>query len=291
MSLWLIQDGYLKEVHLEFMVSGHSMMPCDRTFGTLEKKFKKRETIDTPEEYREVINATNHSTAIKMGQDDLINFKYLLKYIQFRKAKTVLFSNSRRIILSEFHPWSMKLVTSSGTEMVNLNKRTNKHAMKTLQELLEEDHPELPRKYKPNQHIKITESKLDHLQSLRPYLTPRGRAWVDSVTIGQRTAVPRPRTDDQHTQECEETISANNMADEYCDVPPHNLPPGYLENATVRGPPPAHSQASTSTPSSTTRGAKRKLPQETSSTRVSKRPKHTPPPPESSSDKDTTETD
>ena len=68
MFLLLIQDGYLELVHLEFMVSGHSMMPCDRTFGVLEKKFKKRETIDTPEEYREVINATNHSTAIQLCQ-------------------------------------------------------------------------------------------------------------------------------------------------------------------------------------------------------------------------------
>ena len=291
MFLLLIQDGYLELVHLEFMVSGHSMMPCDRTFGVLEKKFKKRETIDTPEEYREVINATNHSTAIQLGQKDLLDFKYLLRYIQFRKAKKVLFSKSRRIILSKFHPWSMKLVTSSDTEMVDLNKRSNRNDMFTLQELLENDHPELPRKYKPNQHIKINESKLVHLQSLRPYLTPRGRAWVDTVTIGQQTAVPRPRTDDQHTKESEDTSSANNMADEYCEVPPHNFPPGYLDNATGRGPPPAHSQASTSNASSSTRGAKRKLPQETSSTRASKRPKHTPPSPDPSTDKDTTETE
>ena len=43
MFLWMIHQGILTEVHLEFMIPGHSYMPCDRTFGTLEKKFKKLE--------------------------------------------------------------------------------------------------------------------------------------------------------------------------------------------------------------------------------------------------------
>ena len=132
MFLWLIQNGILVEVHLEFMVSGHSMMPCDSTFGVLEKKFKNQETFNIPEEYRSFINQSRKSTSITMGQKELINFKYLLQFIQFRKAKTVKFSKSRRIILSHLHPWSMLLVTSTGSERVDLNKHTNKDDMLPL---------------------------------------------------------------------------------------------------------------------------------------------------------------
>ena len=63
---------------------------------------------------------------------------------------------------------------------------------------------------------------------------------------------------------------SDNHADEYTDVPPHNLPAGYLENATEEDPPPTHTEASTSTASSSTRGAKRRLPMEPSSANVGK---------------------
>ena len=66
---------------------------------------------------------------------------------------------------------------------------------------------------------------------------------------------------------------SDNHAIEYTDVPPHNLPAGYLENATEEDPPPAHSEASTSTASSSTRGAKRRLPMEPSSANVGKQHK------------------
>ena len=183
MFLWLIQNGILVEVHLEFMVPGHSMMPCDRCFGVLEKAFKNHEQIHTPEEYRDIIHRSNKSTSITMSHKYLLNFKDLLQYIQFRKAKTVKFSKSRRIILSHLHPWSMLLVTPTGSERVDLNKSTNNDNMLSLSDFVGSF--ELPRKYIENQHIKITASKLIHLQKLRPYLSCAGYEWVDSVTNGQ----------------------------------------------------------------------------------------------------------
>ena len=68
------------------------------------------------------------------------------------------------------------------------------------------------------------------------------------VAIGQQTAGPRPRADDEHThtQEPEDNLVSDNHADEYTDIPPHNLPPGYVDNATEEDPPPAQSEPSTS---------------------------------------------
>ena len=132
-----------------------------------------------------------------MGHTDLLNFKDLHQYIQFRKAKTVNFSKARRIVLSSEHPWSMLIITSTGSERVNLNKRSNKDDMKNNSEFVGSH--DLKKKYEENKQITIGASKVIHLKKLRPYLSFAGRRWVDMLEIAQRTAGPRPRADDQHT--------------------------------------------------------------------------------------------
>ena len=296
MFLWLIHQGVLTEVHLEFMIPGHSYMPCDRTFGTLEKKFKKLENINCPEEYINQIRRSPKSTTKVMEYTDFLDFKFLLAFIQFRKAKGVLFSKSRRIILDKDEPWSMLLITPTGNERVDLNKRENRKENLSLPELIAKHRPDpsgnedivrLPKKYKEDTHLILPPLKLLHLKQMSPYLNSAGRTWVDKVTIGQRTAVPRPRltVDDEHTQDSTETLPADFYDDVYTSVPEPNFPPGYVENIPLEDPPPhpqaststvetpSHSQASTSTPSSSKKRAKRRLPQTPAS--KSKRPKAT----------------
>ena len=256
MFLWMIHQGILAEVHLEFMIPGHSMMPCDRTFGALEKKFKTLENINCPEEYINQIRRSPKSTTKVMEYTDFLDFKFLLNFIQFRKAKGVLFSKSRRIILDKEEPWSMLLITPTGTERVDLNKRDNQEEELSLPELVAKHRPDpsgnpdivqLPRKYKKDTQLLIPPTKLLHLQQMRPYLDSAVRTWVDSVTIGQRTAVPRPRVPvDEHTQESAETLPADFYDDVYTSVPEPNFPPGYVENIPLEDPPP-HPQASTGT--------------------------------------------
>ena len=183
-----------------------------------------------------------------MAHQDLLNFKDLLQYIQFRKAKTVLFSKARRIIITAERPWDMLLITSAGSEYVNLNKRTNTEGL-MLRDFVNH---ELKKKYTENQQISIGPSKVDHLVKLRPYLSVPGRLWVSEVENGQRTAGPRPRTDEPHFQppepeeEPEDILVSDNFADDYTDMPPPNLPPGYVDNATEEDPPPTQSEPSNS---------------------------------------------
>ena len=161
--MWLIHLGILKEVHLEFLVPGHSFMPCDRCFGTLEKSFKRKECINTPQEYREIINASTKSTSVTMGYEHFLDFKDLLNYIQFRKGKDVLFSKARRIVLNSDDPWAMEITTASGTERVDLNKKSNKYDEKDLEELIGSDC--LKKKYEADKQITIGASKVNHLKS------------------------------------------------------------------------------------------------------------------------------
>ena len=291
--MWLIHLGMLEEVHLEFLVSGHSYMPCDRCFGTLETSFKRKECINTPQEYREIINASTKSTSVTMGQEHLLDFKDLINSIQFRKGKDVKFSKARRIVLTSVDPWAMEIITATGTERVDLNKRSNKVDgvdQKSLQELVG-SHTLKP-KYEADKQITIGASKVDHLKKLRPFLSVNGRRWVDNVAVGQQTAGPRPRQDDRHTlpvpepdEEPDDNLVTSNNADEYTAMPPPNFPPGYVDTH----PPPAQSRPSTSSepvpscsnapaPSTNSetprRGrAKRKLSTETPSDKAVKRKK------------------
>ena len=170
--MWLIQSGILLEVYLEYLVSGHSYLPCDRVFGVLEKKFKNHEHIATPAKYRDIINRSTVSTSVAMEHADLLNFKEMLQHIQFRTAKEVLFSKSREIHLSQQHPWEMLLITPTGSEYVDLNRRSNRNDMKTLPDFMGH---QLNPKYQLGQQITIGESKVIHLNKLYPFLSVPGR--------------------------------------------------------------------------------------------------------------------
>ena len=255
MFLWLIHRGFLAVVHLEFMLPGHSMMPCDRSFGVLEKEYKKLETINHPNEYINIISRSTNSHSTSLGYKDFIDFKSLLQFIQFRKAKTVLFSKSRRIILDSDYPWSMLLITPTGTERVNLNRRENEGPdgpILNLPELVAQKYSDpsskLPLKYKENTQLLLAPAKLLHLKQMRPYLDSPGRIWVDSVTLAQQTAVPRPRVPvpaNELVHDSAETLPADYFDDEYTSVPDPNFPPDYVETVRLEDPPP-HLQASTS---------------------------------------------
>ena len=53
LSLWqyLVANGSFKEIRHIFPLSGHTMMPCDRDFGDIERKLQKSKCIYTPSEY------------------------------------------------------------------------------------------------------------------------------------------------------------------------------------------------------------------------------------------------
>ncbi|KAJ8365576.1 hypothetical protein SKAU_G00144070 [Synaphobranchus kaupii] len=50
----LTSMGYFTEIEHKFMVSGHSFLPCDRSFAIIEKR-RKVSTLHTPEDFTEMI--------------------------------------------------------------------------------------------------------------------------------------------------------------------------------------------------------------------------------------------
>ena len=239
MFMWLIQSGTLTQVVLEFMVPGHSYLPCDRKFGQLETQFKHHECLYTPEAYRAIIAAAPNTSCIVMDNEKLINFKDLVNYIQHRTGKDVKFSKARRMTLYFEDPWAMHLEGSQQlTERVDLNKRSNKTANINLPEQM---NYQLKNKYTAGRQIQLSAIKIKHLGDLEPYMNATGQRWVKEVLSAQRNALPRPRTAEDTTDE--DLTQDNHIADEYEDPqyvypiePPENQEEPQPE---LEDPPPA----------------------------------------------------
>lgn len=68
-SKWLLDHApaNVYKVELIFPVPGHSFMPSDRVFAFFEKEIRKKDTIISPLEYRDIYS--NYSTVFKLGSD------------------------------------------------------------------------------------------------------------------------------------------------------------------------------------------------------------------------------
>ena len=216
--MYLIQDGWLDEVHLEYMVAGHSYLPCDRGFGVLENKFKKVEIINAPSDYVRIIGEVNNTTltrmTVKEDEGVIYDFKNLLTGVKFRKArKPVMFSKARTIKLFKNEPWKFYIESVLGNAWVNLDPNPGYISKK-----LPESCPLKP-KYPHGQALKLSDLKVDHLGRHRPFLNAVGRAWIDDVLRRQAQArAPNP-LDEYEMDDDIDNLQDEDMIDEYSQVP------------------------------------------------------------------------
>nr|XP_022902616.1 uncharacterized protein LOC111415262 [Onthophagus taurus] len=65
---WLSSiSSSIRTIELVFPVVGHSYIPPDRVFATIEKEIRKKEEIVMPEEYINIFQ--EHATVFKLGKD------------------------------------------------------------------------------------------------------------------------------------------------------------------------------------------------------------------------------
>ena len=92
----------LNRVEFIFLVSGHSYMPCDRSFGVIEKSIRMHDTIATPEDYIRVIRyaRTPAYRVINMKREDFFDVKkVLLSKVTIRRTSEAKFSSASQIVL------------------------------------------------------------------------------------------------------------------------------------------------------------------------------------------------
>ena len=87
-ALRLIHAKKLFRIEFVFLVSGHSYMACDRSFGNIEKKFKGNpEFLQTTQDYVHGIRTavTPNFETFAMQQEDFFNMKALEDHVTKRK--------------------------------------------------------------------------------------------------------------------------------------------------------------------------------------------------------------
>ena len=203
--LRLLQIGDLDSIKIEFMVAGHSYMPCDHTFGSIELKIRKKNIINTPDEYATIIQTATADgiTVIRMTQEDFFDIKLLKDKVTVRKPKKFLFTEGRTFTLSKAKPWEYHIKKNSlSSEYVSLEKGKKgppsraKGRPKSPTPLLTS--APLMRAY--TNQLKLDDSKIEHLQQLSSYLQQTGRIWIDQLVDKQSSAtVVTDQADEEET--------------------------------------------------------------------------------------------
>lgn len=72
----LVHMGKFNLIYHRFPEPGHSYLPCDRSFGAIERVKRKHDKIYLPDEYVQIIRSSGRNfEVIKVGQDMFRNFK------------------------------------------------------------------------------------------------------------------------------------------------------------------------------------------------------------------------
>lgn len=55
-----MHNSRIEQVYVHYPLPGHSRMPCDRDFGRIEKKKRKRDKISLPSQWVDLVKITDH---------------------------------------------------------------------------------------------------------------------------------------------------------------------------------------------------------------------------------------
>ena len=204
MFMFLVQKGILKEVHLDFMVSGHSYLPCDRGFGVIERVCKRKQKIQCPDHYVRLIQNIAGVSTCKMESSDFLDIKSLKKRITERKPtkEGLLFSKASKIVIHHDLPLKYTLTQGKETCVVDLQKKTSKVPF---------ERDTIPLKYPDGSAIKVREEKLQDLQHFSDFLEVSGRQWIQEVVERQRTANARSGHCPDHEVTAEENLQCDDQ--------------------------------------------------------------------------------
>jgi len=183
MSLWLylINTGKFDEIRHIFPISGHTLLPCDRDFGDIERVLRKHEQIYTPDEYSRIIASarrTNPFTVHQMMRDDFVTFEKIANCTVNRKVTVAGTKvNFRKVTQFKFNKelkcgMCIKYThdENENWQQVNLQKRGRQYVKYT--------------DVRP-----IAKNKLDDVTSLLAYVPPVFHAFYSSIVSSTRTTV------------------------------------------------------------------------------------------------------
>ena len=102
-AYWLRNDApaHVTSVEIVFPVRGHTFLPCDRVFGIIEKKLRKKERLYSPKEYHDVFAESGN---VKLAGDDwdVLAFKEAAEYC-LKSQMPVKIQENKRFFIKRGH--------------------------------------------------------------------------------------------------------------------------------------------------------------------------------------------
>ena len=188
LSLWqyLIATNHFEEIRHVFPVSGHTMMPCDRDFGDVERKLRRKKCIYVPSDYIELIKesrAKHRFVVNEMTRDKFVNIETVSKMLTKRNVT----SDKQKIDFRQVHQFrftrgkpqhvEVKLSHDANEQwkLISLQKRGRPAKLSEAQLLPLYDGP------RP-----IAKAKVDDVKSLFPYIPPVHHAFYNDIVVDNR---------------------------------------------------------------------------------------------------------
>ena len=208
----------LREVHkknfdrieLCYLVPGHSYMPCDRSFGNIEKFLRKMENVMSPLEYcGGIVNATEKPFPLyHMEREDFMDIE-IMKRNKIATRRPVLakaFQTAAQIILTSEYPDGYILqdkyhLEDKDGQYVSVVHHTDKNNEFDL------SHVDLPQKYP--QERKLDPLKIKDLQSLMNYMGDHS-GWIQDLVDRQNSLASNT---DQNNTTVEDEDDPNQLSD------------------------------------------------------------------------------
>ena len=187
-ALRMIHAKQLLRIEFVFMVSGHSYMPCDRSFGNIEKRFRREpEYLQTPDQYAEFIKTAvvPHNETIKMKREDFLDIKVLMQHITKRQTE-VNFSKACQLIVTYQYKEGYMLKndydfkSDDSAHRSRLMKGMRKYAAK----IFDLSQVQLQSKYETERVLH--KNKVDDLSRMVDLVLPFAQTWLKQLIAKQR---------------------------------------------------------------------------------------------------------
>ena len=198
-ALRMIHAKMLFRVEFVYLISGHSYMPCDRSFGNIEKKFRRNpEFLQTTDDYVRSIRTavTPNFETFTLVKEDFFNFRELENHITKRKTD-VPFSKARQLVVSYDYKEGYLLKTSynlTDDDTDTYRSRLMKGNQKYSPSLFDLSTVAVPPAYPVA--IVLNLKKLENLKCLRDYVSLYAKEWLTNLINAQDQLIQaghRPR--------------------------------------------------------------------------------------------------
>lgn len=215
MALREVHSRRLFRVELTFLVSGHSFLPCDRSFGVIEKAIRQREVIYTPADYYSVIKGCNF-TVHEMKRTDFVDIKSLQKKVTIRRATQRRFSRASQIITTMNYKEGYLLkddFSDHTTDREAFRCRLQPGQRAYNRNLFDLSADPLPAKFDEDRDL--TPGKLQDLQTMNRFMdTVANKEWWQ-VLLQRQASIP---AEQQRREEEEGTADSEDEMQDYYET-------------------------------------------------------------------------